>query len=242
MARTGYPTSANGASSFHLHWRPAVELVSAEVTITVPDPPAVPDLFFWALQVNFSGPDGPSGGAHLGLQWHTGHPGGTAVNWGGYRPDGSLLAGTESLLPSAQGNPHTRDYQWRPGARYRLRVAPDPDLAPGWWAGSVTEMETGVVTVVRSLQGGGDRLVGAMVWTEAFCRCEASPAAAIWSEPRGSLKNGDVYRPQSAELTFQSEADGGCDNTAVYGLPHGLAQVTGVTRTHPRGALVDWPI
>src|SRR5204863_5273079 len=121
-ARTrGFPPSGNGASSFHLGWRlpqGAGHLVSASVTLEVLTPPVVDDLYFWALQVTFPG----AGAAHLGLQWNHRHPAFGAVNWRGYAADGSLLAGTESPLPSTPADPNTPDYAWEPGPPSRLRV------------------------------------------------------------------------------------------------------------------------
>ncbi len=64
---SGRPTSANGASSFHLIWELPENLVLDEVAVTlhVPEVPVAPRLYFWALQVSFPG----GSGAHLGLQW-----------------------------------------------------------------------------------------------------------------------------------------------------------------------------
>ena len=249
MRNKGYPTSSNAASSFHLHWvmqnetdeaKVPARFVGASVTLVIPESPAVSDLYFWALQVSFVGPEGARGGAHFGLQWHPGHPGRTAVNWGGYANDGSTLAGSDSALSSAMNNPHTRDYLWRPGSPYRLVVSQDRERGAGWWAGSVIDLERQSPTMVRSLFSPGDRLTGLMVWTEAFCRCEAPPVAAIWSRPAALGDDGASWRPEAVSLTYQSEIDGGCANTDAYELPHGIAQVTGVTRTNQPGAVLLW--
>jgi hypothetical protein len=89
---TGPPTSSNGASSFHLFWDVAPKpLIEVAATIEVIEPPTVDKLYFWALQANFQdGRDGHArrGGAHFGLQYHPAHPGGGAVNWGGYHHGG----------------------------------------------------------------------------------------------------------------------------------------------------------
>ena len=86
---TGRPRSGNGASSFHLFWDvPPGPWVEAAATLVVADPPTVPKLYFWALQVSFEDRGRGGGGAHLGLQWHAQHPGNTAVNWGGYGTNG----------------------------------------------------------------------------------------------------------------------------------------------------------
>ncbi|MGI8518479.1 MAG: hypothetical protein ACR2ME_09105 [Acidimicrobiia bacterium] len=210
------------------------------MTLVIPTAPVVPDLYFWALQASFGGAGGTSGGAHLGLQWHSGHPDSTAVNWGGYASDGSILAGSTSALASAMGNPHTRDYPWRPGSPYRLVIEKDGERGSGWWKGSVIDLDHEIQTEVRSLFSPGDALGGLMVWTEAFCRCEAPPVAAIWSSPSAVAVDGATLRAEAVSLTYQSESSGGCANTDAYELPHGLAQVTGVTRTNQAGAVLRW--
>ncbi|HEX2404386.1 MAG TPA: hypothetical protein VHM29_06755, partial [Acidimicrobiia bacterium] len=234
----GYPTSSNRASSLHLHWLPRVELKEVAVTITVPRYPASPDLYFWALQTSFVGPEGISGGAHLGLQWHQGFPGGTAVNWGGYDSAGSVLAGTDSTMPSPIGNPHTRAYSWGEGGSYRLSIGIDAELGPGWWRGAITDLATGEERHVRSLQCLGDRLGAVMTWTEAFCRCDAEPVAVIWSNAAGLSAEGVDFRPTACSTTYQSESDGGCSNSDSRALPHGIAQITGVSRTNPAGTVL----
>jgi hypothetical protein len=79
-----------------------------------------------------------------------------------------------------------------------------------------------------------------MVWTEAFCRCEDYPVAAIWTDPLALDIDGVAIRPDSVRLTYQSETNGGCSNTDSYVLPQGLAQVTGVTRTNQEGSTLPW--
>ena len=238
---TGYPQSSNRASSLHLQWQPLAALRSVEVDITIPAYPLVDDLYFWALQASFSGPEGIVGAAHLGLQWHRDYPGGTAVNWGGYRSDGTILDGTDSALPSALDNPHTRSYSWHEGETYRLAIGPDQERGPGWWRGVVIETSTGKTTHIRSLHGGGEHLAAPMVWTEAFCRCDAEPAAVIWARPSGVAIGGEIFRPLSARCNYQSEENGGCSNSDSRVLPHGLCQFTGVGRTNPTGTELDWP-
>ena len=240
MRVSGYPTSSNRASSFHLHWLPRAELQSLAVNITIPQNPVSTDLYFWALQASFAGPEGTSGGAHLGLQWHRQYPGGTAVNWGGYDSTGSILEGSDSDLPSPIGNPHTRAYPWRQGSSYRLSIGGDEELGPGWWRGAITDLATGEERSVRSLRSPGDRLVGAMTWTEAFCRCDAEPMAVIWSNPGGITTEGVEFRAEFCSTTYQAESDGGCSNTDSRSLPFGIAQITGVSRTNPAGTLLPW--
>lgn len=232
---TGYPTSSNRASSFHLHWLPRVELSELSVILAVTSPPEVEDLHFWALQASFAGSDGVTGGGHLGLQWHSSYPDRGAVNWGGYDRGGSIISGTESSLPSILGNPHTRDFPWLTGVDYLLRIRADQ---PGWWAGEVTNVGSGTSTVVRSLNGGGDRLVLPIVWTEVFARCDAPPSAVVWSRPAGVMLDGSAWEPDSYSVTYQREEDGGCSNTNVAALPHGVAQITGTSRNTPHGAVI----
>src|SRR5436190_306010 len=90
----GRATSSNRASSMHLWWEPGPRsLREVAVTLEVVEPPVVDELYFWALQVSFVDGDRHVGGAHLGLQWYSPHPGSTAVNWGGYRDAGGELDG-----------------------------------------------------------------------------------------------------------------------------------------------------
>jgi len=231
----GYPTSSNRASSFHLHWLPREVLSEVSVTLQVVVQPAVSELYFWALQASFTGPEGISGGAHMGLQWHPSYPASGAINWGGYDKFGTILEGSVSTLPSALNNANTRDYAWVPGQSYRLRIRRGD---PGWWAGEVTDLKTGTTTLVRSLRADGDGLTLAMVWSEVFARCDDPAVAAVWSDPAGVTLDGRAWRPESYSITYQTFEDGGCSNTDVVLLPAGVGQFTGVTRTTPPGALI----
>jgi hypothetical protein len=218
---SGFPTSSNRASSMHLHWDPAprpVDRVSA--VLEVVEAPVVPHLYFWALQASFVDDAGRRvGGAHLGLQWYDRHPGSTAVNWGGYRDGAGELEGETSPLPSATGNPNTRDFPWVPQREYRLTIDGDGD---GWWRGSVTDLATGETTVVRRLHGGGTRLANPVVWSEVFARCDDPTVTIRWSqlEPASS-----ALRP-----TYQSHADGGCANSRSSRDGDGWLQRTNVER------------
>lgn len=209
----------------HLWWDPdaptnaMTAVTNVEATLEVIEPPSVDRLYFWALQATFIDTRGrPVAGAHLGLQWHGAHPGGTAVNWGGYRNDGSgrELDGDPSPLPSATGNANTRDFRWRPHTPYRLRIDVDG-------TGSVTDLSTTERTVVRRLHvAGAQALANAVVWSEVFADCDDPPTAVRWSdlEPR----------PRSARVTYQSFADGGCTNTE-----NGFTQRTSTRRSTPEG-------
>ncbi|MFV0258248.1 MAG: hypothetical protein ACK5PP_07355 [Acidimicrobiales bacterium] len=230
---TGLPTSGNGASSMHLLWEvPPVALTSAEVTIEVIEPPRVPRLYFWALQVSFTSRSGiPRGAAHMGLQYHPEYPGGGAVNWGGYGPDGRELTGSGSALPSALDNANTRTYAWRPGARYRYRVDRSPDRG---WRATVTDLEHGGSTTIRDLWVDADTLASPMVWTEAFARCDDPTVAVRWTDPTVTTADGAVHLVTDARVNYQSYADGGCTNTccssAGDGAGPGWEQRTGVDR------------
>ena len=228
----GFPPSGNGASSFHLGWAlppGAGHLIEAGVTLEVLTPPAVDHLYFWALQVAFPG----AGAAHLGLQWNDRHPGFGAVNWGGYAADGSLLAGTESALPSAPDDPNTRDYSWEPGRPYRLAVRRGAESA---WRGEVTDVTTGETTTVRSLSAATPFLGDPMVWSEVFARCDDPSVAVRWSAFEVVTDRGDRIAPAALTVNYQTHADGGCANTAsVPDDRGGVLQITNTERLTPQG-------
>lgn len=246
----GRPPSPNGASSLHLRWETAGELAEAAVSLTVVEPPSVPALYFWALQVDFwslgagAGRQGsPAGGAHVGLQWHPGHPGSTAVNWGGYGPDGGELEGSRSPLPSGSRSPNTRDYPWRPGVGYRLHVgrAPGAPAVPEGrtaWRATLTDTSSGVRVDVRDLWVPGDRIAGAVMWSEVFARCDDPPVTVRWSEPGATSPTGTTVVVETMSVNYQSHTDGGCANTDAWATEEGWFQRTGTTRTTPQGALL----
>ncbi len=264
----GFPPSANGASSFHLRWlldeRGAAPIRSASVVLEVVDPPRVPRLHFWALQVDVEDALGRrAGGAHLGLQWHPEHPGSTAVNWGGYDQDGTVLHGSDSALPSALHNPHTRDFGWVPCRPYRLKVEPAPaqdqpdrehrGSVLTAWRGSLTDLTTGECTVVRDLHAWGDRIAGVIMWSEVFARCDDPQVAVRWSDATVTGTDGRTRRPGSFRVNYQAPGDGGCANTTSQpdsGFRHdggvvgtgqggfGVLQVTNAERTTPQGAVI----
>ncbi|MBI5157981.1 MAG: hypothetical protein HZA58_08225 [Acidimicrobiia bacterium] len=242
----GQPTSANGASSLHLAWEiPQVPLIEVSAVLEILQPPVVRRLFFWALQVSFATDRSLRGGAHIGLQWNPRFPGLTAANWGGYAPAeiGGLLKGSTSPLPSARNDPNTRDFDWQPGRRYRLRVAPSPEASAEVhaWRGTITDLESGRETVVRDLHTEGAFLAAPVVWTEAFARCEQPGVAARWSDLRAVDGGGAVIRPARVRVNYQSREAGGCDNSTVIPDELGIVQVTGVERQMPQGALLPIP-
>jgi len=235
----GDPGSAHGASSFHLSWQldEADPLVEVTAVLEVVVPPAVGRLYFWALQVSFLDRDQARGAAHLGLQWHPGHPDSRAVNWGGYDESGGLLAGSTSALPSAPGNDNTRDYPWDPGRPYRLRISRVP-AAPGHWQGEVTDLGSGRATVVRQLAAGGDRLSSPMVWSEVFARCDDPSVTVRWSGLEATTAAGQTVVPTGLSVSYEAGEAGGCDNTTVATDDHGVLQITRTARSVPPGAVI----
>jgi hypothetical protein len=199
-------------------------------TFVVERLPSVPRLYFWALQASFvDGPGRSHGAAHLGLQWHQGHPGSTAVNFGGYAARGGELAGSRSPLPSARDNPNTRDFEWEAGRPYRLSIARADE---GEWSGRVDETE------VRRLSCPGDGLAHVVVWSEVFARCDDPTVVVRWSDLTAELDDGTAIAADRVVVSYQSYADGGCTNGTVAAAADGIRQVTGVPRTIPAGAAI----
>jgi len=247
---SGPPTSSNAASSFHLYWDvPPVGLAEVGATIEVTEPPTVERLYFWALQANFVTSNGARlGGAHFGLQYHPAYPGGGAVNWGGYNASGAELDGSVSDLPSTLDNINTSDYRWASGRLYRYRIYRSPERG---WRGSITDLETGMETVVRDLYIGGnrdagnrDQIVSPMVWTECFAHCEEAPSAVRWTDLTATDLNGTVHTVDAVRINYQTQTDGGCANTNIStsdGTPAGWEQRTATERLQPTGAKLSIP-
>jgi hypothetical protein len=241
---SGEPGSRNGASSFHLFWDiPPQPLLECSAVLEVVVPPPTRRLYFWALQASFSSGNRMHGGAHIGLQWNARHPGGTAANWGGYAPGGSLLQGSESSLPSARRDLNTRDYPWVAGHRYRLQIARSGEAPDGMvaWRGTVTHLESGEETRIRDLYTKGEHLVRPLVWSEVFARCEHETAAVRWSDLRAVTAEGTELCPSYVRVNYQSWADGGCDNTTVGVDELGILQVTNAQRRIPQDAMLPVP-
>ncbi len=220
----GPPTSSNGASSFHLWWQvPAGPFQEVSAVLEVTRAPAVPKLYFWALQVSFVDQGRDLGAGHTGLQWHPGAPAG-AVNWGGYHAGGGVLDGTGSDLPPVDG-PHTRHFPWSPGHPYRFRVW---SPGPGAWRSEVTDLSTGQATVIRDLLVPATGLDHPVVWAEVFADCDDPPTAARWTSLLAGAGPGQVFTATSVGLTYQAHADGGCANTLSYDEGSSFVQVTGL--------------
>lgn len=232
---TGLPTSSNGASSMHLHWRGVPRGVRAvEVDLELTVAPATPHLRFWALQASFVDGASSHGAGHLGLQWIGGYPGHTAVNWGGYRNGGGELSGSESALPSARSNANTRNYKWEPGSVYGLRI----DEGSIGWRGSIIDRRTGQTTVVRELACPGSELEHIVMWSEIFAPCDAAPLTVAWSNASAITNSGSVPIT-SFSVSYQSVANGGCSNTNVSVASDGrVIQTSNTHRTNPTGSVI----
>jgi hypothetical protein len=223
-ARTaGAPTSSNGASSMHLGWTDVPTANEVSTVLEVTEGPKVQSLYFWALQVDFVDRGRTVGAAHLGLQWDPSRAGSTGVNFGGYtlNADKSSELTGQSALPSSNGDPNTRDYAWKVGRQYELRIVND---GGGWWKGEITDLSTGVTTVVRRLHvGGSSTLARPMVWSEVFARCDAPATEVRWSQMKPA--------PKSLLVTYQPVSAGGCTNTTAAKTAGGFVQRTNALRT-----------
>ncbi len=252
---SGRPRSSNAASSFHLTWQVPVAggrpWVAAEATLEVLVAPQVPALSFWALQASFTDRGREGGAGHLGLQWHPQHPGSTAVNWGGYDAGGRELSGSAATLPSALGNPNTRDLAWSAGVAYRLAIRrvepgdhPDSLAGPGppegatAWRGTVTDLASGATTVVRDLWAAGSALTAPVVWSEVFARCDDPPSVVRWHDLCLVDEDGRSTACDRVRVSYQSRADGGCVTTDVTTDEVGVVQTTGTSRRTPSGAVL----
>lgn len=240
---SGSPASASGASSFHLWWDiPYGErLTSASVTLQVTRRPDLDRLVFFALQVAFVKPG--SGGAHLGLQHHPAFPGQSAINWGGYDPDGDHLDGSESALPSIQADPDTRDFEWEADRPYQLSIErqgdgqDDSDLHA--WRGTVTDLVGGHQAVVRDLYTPGRFLRAPVVWIESFAPCDAPRFEARWSNATVVTDSGDVRAVRKMRVDYQPHAAGGCTNTNSVVEGVSFVQRSGQLRTTKPGTTLS---
>lgn len=203
---TGYPGSANGASSMHLAWAERIGATrEVGAVLEVLEPPTTSDLYFWAVQADFVDGDAVLGTAHLGLQWDPSRPGRTAANFGGY-VGGREVGGTVA-------------FDWVRGHRYRLRIAAD---GAGWWKGEITDAATGRTTLVNRLRVGGTSLARPYVWSEVFARCDAPSTAVRWSDVSPV--------PTGLIVTYQSYRTGWCTNTTAERTSRGVIQRTNAVR------------
>ena len=195
----GPPAGARAVGGgFHLWWKGLSTdepIVACSVVLEVLQPPSVPALYFWALQASFLDEAGVSyGAAHTGLQWNARHPGGRAVNWGGYAQAadvGSVLDGTDSPLPGIPGDRNTRTFAWREQVPYRFTI----HRGALGWAATVTDLVTGSEVTIRELLAGGDRLGGFVMWTRAVLPRERSRRGGALVAARGAHPLRAAARP-----------------------------------------------
>jgi hypothetical protein len=113
-----------------------------------------------------------------------------------------------------------------------LRILPSPETG---WRGEVTDVEAGVLTVVRDLHVGGDYLGRLMVWTELFCGCSDPRSVVAWSEPAAIGLDGEHLAPTAFRVNYQAD---GCPNTNVYSDGHRIYQATASERLTAQGSLI----
>jgi len=230
----GKPPSTNGASSMHARWlRLPTRIEAVSVDFTILERPTSSDLHFWALQASFVEHGRPMGAGHLGLQHFQAHPGSTAVNWGGYGPDGTILTGSNSPLPSTPSNKNTRDYSWSAGRPYRLRIY----RGEHGWKGSVRDLEAETTTVVRELYAPSRHLDNIVVWSEVFAPCEGPSMSVAWSNAIVTTET-TTHAIEAVQLSYQSHADGGCTNTSTDLVGDAIVQTTATSRANADGTIL----
>lgn len=242
VREAGRPSSPNGASSFHLLWdMPAsAPLVEVSAVIEIVTPPAVPDLYFWALQVSFLEDGRCVGGGHAGLQWNRDFPQFGAVNWGGYASPhlgGGELPGSSPSLPGPPDRLNTRSFPWRVGTPYQLRIFPTPN-ASGCWRAEIVDRSSGMRSVIRDLVGGGESLGSPMVWSEVFADCSAPSVRVRWSDFSALDANGHSVEPRTLTVNYQRWEDGGCTNTTALLDGRAVIQATNTRRVVPQGTVL----
>ncbi len=224
---------------FHLWWQ-GIEvgspIIGCAVTLEILEQPRVQALYFWALQVSFLDAEAHSyGAAHTGLQWNHRHPGGRAVNWGGYALAAdvtSILEGSQSPLPSTPDDRNTRDYPWRAAAPYRLAV----HRSERGWTASITDIERSSTVAIRELFAGGDRLGGFVVWSELFCSGHDPRSAVRWSDPAVIRSDGQTDRPTGMTATYPGGRAWRRLDTSVDDV--GVVQATDSRRRTPHQTVV----
>jgi hypothetical protein len=204
---------------------------SVSATLEVVVEPSAAHLYFWALQASFTDARGATfGAAHTGLQWNPRHPGGRAINWGGYgrtADTNSVLAGTRSDLPGIAGDENTRNFSWAPCVAYRFTISP----GERGWRSTVVDTSTGESTVVRELFAGGDRLNGFVVWMEIFAPCDAPTTTVRWSDLVVADDARAARHHVRAVRTSFPDVSGGCTNNDSRVDGSGWLQLTNDRRT-----------
>ncbi len=232
-SRSRHAAPSTGPTSAHLWFEgiPSGPWRSVSATLEVVTEPSAAALYFWALQASFTDASGASfGAAHTGLQWNPRHPGGRAVNWGGYASTadvGSVLEGTRSALPGIPGDENTRNFAWRPGTGYRFTIS----RVEHGWRSTVVDTSTGERIVIRELLVGGDRLNGFVVWMEIFAPCDAPTTVVRWSELEVADDARDTrHRVRSLRTSFP-DVRGACTNNDSRAENSGWLQLTNDRRT-----------
>jgi hypothetical protein len=93
-------------------------------------------------------------------------------------------------------------------------------------------------TVIRDLYGPGEHLTNPIVWSEVFAACDHPSVVVRWSGLQALTVDGRTVEPDGVMVTYQSFADGGCDNTNVDIDEVGVLQITNTERTTPAGAVL----
>jgi hypothetical protein len=252
----GPGTGTGTASSFHAWWHkdPPIRYEEVSVTLEVVEQPTVDDLYYWAMQLDFTDASNVVlSGGHCGLQWIDGYPDYNAVNWGGYISDEgqtefgpglpSQLVGSTSSLPSAASNDNTRNYAWNEATEYRFRVfkvanqGGEPANTTRWRC-TITNLTTNVTTTIRDLYAYGDRIHGVAVWSEIFAGCNDPTATVRWSDFEAiEYGSGDSITIDEFYIWYQVD---GCENTNTYSDGSGgIGQRTNTTRTTPHDSYLN---
>lgn len=242
----GYPTSSNRASSCHLTFSSPPLATAAWVDFYC-EPDQLGALHFWAMQCDFYTDAGQSrGGAHIGCQWHPSYTrtGSRAFNWGGYREDGTEVAGSAFLsgLSSQIGNPNTCGLMWTSKKWWRLYVwrAAGPDGGGNYtWRGELIDPATTGRVPIRDLYYPAPWVRLSSVWLENFSACDAPlRGVGIFKAPTVWTSNGQfIYTQGSA--SYQTYDAGGCTNVDVSRWAGGGVQFTPNTqRVTPPGSSI----
>jgi hypothetical protein len=225
--------SYTGPTSAHLWFEgvPSGPWSSVSATLEVVTEPAAAYLYFWALQASFTDASGTAfGAAHTGLQWNPRHPGGRAVNWGGYGKTADVsrvLDGTHSTLPGIPGDENTRNFSWTSGVGYEFTIS----RVERGWRSTVVDTSTGERTVIRDLLAGGDRLNGFVVWMEIFAPCDAPTTLVRWTDLAvADEARGARHQVRSVRTGFP-DVRGACTNNDSRVDKFGWLQLTNDRRT-----------
>ncbi|HEX7275829.1 MAG TPA: hypothetical protein VF244_00500 [Acidimicrobiales bacterium] len=128
-------------------------------------------------------------------------------------------------------------YAWEAGRRYRLRVGTDE---AGWWAASVTDDESGVVSPIGRIRlpaavtGLGSWSV---MWTEYYgpsvAKCsDLATARAVFGTPVAGTARPERRHSHLGELAGPHLDHTTCDTSSIEDLPAGARHQMG-GRTPP---------